>query len=207
MKVTKQLLEKYWKNACSPEEKAAVENWLSSPEEETTDLDFATMDRAENRVWQQLSKEMSGNPVNSKPITSYKKIARYATAACLALAFFSAGYFLGLQDSPSEPTVALNETKQQLHISTSLGKVTKIDSDKIDLSFKGMLQLYNASISQKMITCGTKTFVLEPFEVYYLSGSDSNPSFIKEVGSNGHIDLTGLLTGHFRIKGKNSLKI
>lgn len=84
MKITETLLHKYWKGECTAEEKSAVETWLSSVEEETTELDLFTINRARHFGWQQLKAGTTAVQAAEKTIPPCKRTFRYV-AACAVL--------------------------------------------------------------------------------------------------------------------------
>lgn len=196
MKVTKELIQKYWEDRCTPKEKEVIEHWLAAKARESTDLDLATMDRSEDRVWDRFNENII--PDYRKPtkvIPLYKKVARYAAAACLAAMFFGAGYFV---DKETSDQVVQNEQKKDrgLRIYGENGAYAKIPGDAFKLSFEGQLRLHNGSNSLKTVIVGEMIHILEPGKSYYLNGSVDGSSML---AINSKSDMDRYLKGDFRL--------
>ncbi|MEX2564347.1 MAG: hypothetical protein WD431_00210, partial [Cyclobacteriaceae bacterium] len=71
-----------------------------------------------------------------------------------------------------------------LHVTSSKGKTVKLAGDKFNVKVDGLLKFYNSSSSVKEITCGEKTFTLEPMRYYYISDSSKGAFAIQEDRSS-----------------------
>ncbi|MEM6736535.1 MAG: hypothetical protein AAF620_10755 [Bacteroidota bacterium] len=193
MKVTEKLIQKYWENKCTPDEKKAIEMWLASREREATDLDLATMNKVEDRVWNKLNENIDGDQKEeTKIVPLYKKITRYAAAACIAIAIFAAGrYSTSLEYNELTSQESTNE-EQGLMIYGGNGTSGKLSGNAFMLSFDGQLRLYNGSNNLKTIVVGDVTYVLEPKKSYFIHGNVEKSSMIaSNFLANENIPLEG----------------
>ena len=196
--VTAELLKKYIDGKCTAEETRMVESWLSSGDDDAILSDEEIGNSPEKiraRLYASLFSTESGTPV----IPLYKKLIRYAAVACLVLVSYGAGYFSKPQNTIAETAVASAETKGHLIIYHNHGKTTKIPSGRYDLRFEGSLKLYNGSDDPMVVFCGAKTLLLEPWETYYLNGSDENHSLDSGKHIANHDDFAQNLSGDFTV--------
>lgn len=171
MNVDKELLQKYVSGRCSQEECKMVEYWLSSEEE--VEYEWPLFD--EDMLKRELrSRIRIGKGHGVTTFSSVKKIIRYVSAACIALAVGLYGIYLF---TDYRTGIGTNE---QLQITSGSG-VTWVEGDHCILDFSGYLQLVNTSGKIKMVTCPSgKTFQLDPGETYYLETIKGDHYLIKE---------------------------
>jgi len=181
-RVDGKLLEKYYTGRCTPEERKRVEAWLESGEaHETPDLPENVKMSHKAQMWHNIMGEIDIAQPAAKTIPIYKKVIRYAAAACVAITLIGTGYFYGINNDITVISAFTAEVPGQLHISTGADKTAKIDGDQFRIQFEGFLQLYNASNSKMSITAGGKSYVLKPSKVYYLTGSHKKSLFIEDA--------------------------
>ena len=197
MKVTAELIKKYHLGLCTPEEALAVEGWLNSALKEDSILTDAELEMMGTNVWESVLGNIKPNQTKTIPL--YQRVVRYSAAACLVFASFSGGYLLRPYVSTTEAAVASADTKGQLVIYHNNGKSTRIPAGRYDLRFHGSLKLYNGSDTPMFVSCGVKTLLLEPWQTYYLSGSDENHSLDSGRHIANHDDLAQNLSGDFTV--------
>jgi transmembrane sensor len=92
MKITKELLERYACGLCSPEEVAAVEAWLASPESEVAFPPVFDVDRHKKAIWKGIEGQVFEEKAATLPVWSYNRFGRWLFAAAViligGLAFF-----------------------------------------------------------------------------------------------------------------------
>lgn len=136
MKVTRALIEKYHQGECSPEESAAVENWLADDQTDdmaafTSDADRDTM---KQRIWQEVQ------PV--RPF--YKRLTPILTAAAAVLLLCLLRFLPQTSPSVDSPGFTIE-----------LGKESKASFNKEQgaINFCGTIKI----VSQKDIQLSFKT--------------------------------------------------
>jgi len=93
------LLQKYYAGLCTPEEEIIVETWLQSAEtDEAPDLPEDIKMAHKEQMWRHIIGEIDIAQPAAKTIPIYKKVIRYASAACVAFLLVGAGYFAFLHD-------------------------------------------------------------------------------------------------------------
>ena len=102
MRITVELLEKYLRGLCSPEEKAAVEQWLTSSEDEVSELSAEAISEMKQNVRRSLPPFLDNNKPLVVPL--YMQVIRYAAAACIIIGVFVAGR-LSVSTSYAKPLV------------------------------------------------------------------------------------------------------
>lgn len=183
-----ELLQKYYAGRCTPEEKQRIEAWLESGEtDETPDLPDEIKSLHKEQMWQNIMAGMERPAAATNVTTLYKKVIRYAAAACVAVGIFAGGYYYGIQnaDTQNKTTAITAKHTNQLHISATSDKVAKIDGDQFQISYDGHLQLYTAANSEMTIHIGEQSYLLEPMQFYYLTGSSENPN----INDGGKLSL------------------
>lgn len=93
MKITPELLRNYSMDACTPEERRTVENWLLSAGQELPALPTDKIQQAEDLVWEKLYAGMQGVEKPSWILQPAFPIYRFAAAACLLLVAGLGFYF------------------------------------------------------------------------------------------------------------------
>ena len=196
MKITPGLLKKYAAGDCTETERLQVEQWLSDNEDLSTSLPGQKLEQERTRVWQNISGTVK--PA-TETIPLYKKSIRHVAAACIAIVFFAIGYFVATFHAPMPTASTLPPTQNELQITAENGQTTKIAGNRFNVSFSGVLQLYNASTTTTMVTCGNKTFELEPMDLYYLKGSDDKASIFSVSDLAIQKDFSHFLSGDFSV--------
>ncbi|MEM6735952.1 MAG: hypothetical protein AAGC64_04190 [Bacteroidota bacterium] len=173
MKITAELLERYWNEECSEEECKAVESWLESTKTEPDQLDELQVSDSKNNVWNDLRKSIGKEEkteevlFNPSPHTYFK----YAVA-CLLLLVLGAGYFI--KYSGNSLYEFSSEEQSQLVLSIpEQDKVALVDQGCI-VQFEGVLSLHNPTPSKKSIICNGKTYLLEAGEKYLIDSRYPN---------------------------------
>lgn len=200
MKITKELLRKYSSGFCTEEEKKAIEKWLDQKETSLDNKPIQEIPFLEKKaIWakvQRLSPELQSG--GTSVISLYKQIIRYAAVACIAAIFFSAGYFMASQPATYDGTTRTStETTDHLQIASKHDKITKFQGSHFNICFEGTIALYNASTKKTVITCGNKTFTLQPATAYYLQGSHESPALISE--NKVPMIFSNSLGGHYSV--------
>ncbi|SFM86329.1 hypothetical protein SAMN05428949_1088 [Chitinophaga sp. YR627] len=136
MQVTKALIEKYHNGECSPEESAAVENWLNDGQTDDIVAFVSEFDRTamKDKIWQEV-----------RPVTPfYKRPVAIITAAAAAL-LFCLFRFLPLT----------TETADSPGFTIELGRESKASFNKEQgaINFCGTIKI----VSQKDINLSFKT--------------------------------------------------
>lgn len=105
IKITEELLERYHRGACSPEEALAVQSWLQNEEAEASFPDTVDIGQAEREVWAHLQENIVKDKAN--PAGNRLKYLRWGgiAAAASIVVFWGISYFFGppaaLQENPS----------------------------------------------------------------------------------------------------------
>lgn len=173
MKITEELLERYWNEECSEEECKAVEAWLASGETEPDQLNERQVLSAKNNVWKDLHnsirKDEGRREIIVKP--SVNKHFQYAAACLLLLALGAAFLVKYIGTSLTDPSAP---EKLQLVLSIpEQDKVALVDQGCI-VEFQGVLSLHNPTSSKKSITCNGKVYSLEAGEKYLIDSRYPN---------------------------------
>ncbi|MEM6814847.1 MAG: hypothetical protein AAF600_10685 [Bacteroidota bacterium] len=173
MKITEELLERYWNEACSEEECKAVESWLESTETAPDQLDEHQVSDSKNNVWNELRKSIRKEEktkeilFNPSPYTYFN----YA-AACLLALVLGAGYFVKYSGN-SLYEFASDEPLQLVLSIPEQDKVALVDQGCM-VQFKGVLSLHNPTSSKKTIICNGKPYLLEAGEKYLIDSRYPN---------------------------------
>jgi len=115
------LLQKYYAGLCTPEEKKIVETWLQSAEtDEAPDLSDDIKMAHKEQMWQHIMGEIDIVQPAANAVWTYKKVIRYAAAACVAFLLVGAGYFAFLHDRQDAANALAD---------SALDIVTKTDPD------------------------------------------------------------------------------
>lgn len=186
MKITPELLKKYFDGHCTSDEKAFVESWIPGNEDILAKMTEEKVAWHTSRIWNRLQSDMKRE---GRTIPLYKKITRYAAAAAVTLMAFGAGYFV---DKGTTIQIAQEKPKedQGLVVYGGNGAYGTLPGNTFQLSFEGQLKLYNTSNSFKTVIVGDITHILEPNKSYYINGSVDSSSMIASNTSLG-IPLEG----------------
>ncbi|MEM9329418.1 MAG: hypothetical protein AAGA85_27405, partial [Bacteroidota bacterium] len=142
MKITEEILARYWNEACSEEERKAVEAWLVSNEREPDQLDEALISNAQDNVWEDLQATI-GQKEEAREVSlkfPLYNVIKYA-AACLLLLGLGAMYFAGYSGRPVFEAAASQELQLVLSIPEQ-DKVARVDQGCV-VQFEGVLSLHN----------------------------------------------------------------
>ncbi|MEM0941814.1 MAG: hypothetical protein AAGI25_18805 [Bacteroidota bacterium] len=197
MKITKELLERYGKGLCTEEEKKAIERWFEMIENPTkSDRVALNKNINKERVWSQLSQavpELLVGSGNTQNIPMYRKLTRYAAAACIIFAAFFGGRFSA--GTASANPVVDTSSKDHLYVLGANGAEGYLFGDHFEVEFNGIIRLYNGSIGHKIIHVGDTALVLESYKTYDLVGNNDNPLLSKSkyffTNPSNSIDLEG----------------
>ncbi|MEM9833807.1 MAG: hypothetical protein AAF944_24470 [Bacteroidota bacterium] len=192
--VDSELLKKYHRGLCTDEEKQAVEQWLASGGFEGA-LDLPDSEKAarKQQIWQTIARRAGWT--EPKVVPMYRRVARYAAVACIVFAAFFGGRF---SVSTANATNTVDKTpKDMLHIYGGNGAYAKMNADRYQLRFEGMLKLHNKAEQHKQIVCGEQEFTLEPHKTYFLSGSDRKAHLMTEYDFLGTYHNRILLASGF----------
>ncbi|MEM6841822.1 MAG: hypothetical protein AAF632_06325 [Bacteroidota bacterium] len=199
MKVTAELIRKYHLGQCSPEEAVAVERWLRSESEEDSVLAEEELDKMADNVWQSVSSRLDTGSAPAVPL--YKKLTRYAAAACIIIGVFVAGLLTGF--TYAEPLAdTINNAEHltdQLHIYGGDGAYGQIGGSRYRIEFEGVIKLENNSRKPKQVVCGEQEFTLQPQRTYFLSGSNQRARITDNSYSPNPPDFQNELAGGFSI--------
>lgn len=113
MKITPGLLERYYKNLCSPEENKAVEDWQLSTE---ADLEIVLPEEEDKEsqkalIWASLSDALAQERnlvVEDKPAIKRDLKTLWLAAACLLILSGTGLTFYSLKDFGNQPAAAIN---------------------------------------------------------------------------------------------------
>ena len=182
MKITPELVNRYHSNRCTVQEAEAVQAWLLSGEIEDSLPEPEQADAWLELTWTKIAAkiDLSLAKEETPVVPFYKKLIRYASAACVLLAILMGGYFFLQQD---KKPLANKEKADALLVSTAGYKPVSITDNSCKIKFKGHLQLTNNSSEIKTIVCEDKTmktFQLQPGESYYLEALNGTPCLVNQ---------------------------
>lgn len=128
MKISKELIEKYHNGTCSDEEKAAVEHWLLSDEDDETMewTDASEKMEVQSQMWSGIASEL---PFQD-PALNHQRRARSIfpfwrpLAAACAFAVLGAMLYVALHKTNQRPIIALNNTSQTNNKNVQEGNFT-----------------------------------------------------------------------------------
>lgn len=153
MKISPELIEKYFLETCSAEEQKAVEQWLSNNTDEDSNLSNSTLEKMQSNIWNSFSKSRSPNTTKVIPI--YKKITRYAAAACITIGLVLTATQIFKTYGYMNSKMAFNNTSNTKQIQKSgiidftlmpnskMDVVTNLSKTKSDIVFCGDVELVN----------------------------------------------------------------
>lgn len=106
-----QLLQKYLRGECTPEEKAFVEHWYGLLETETgesgQDLDWTEL---EDRLWSQMQQKMHADATADEAPVVPMPTTRYRWVGIAAAVLLVAGWFIGRQSFQNPETTTAQTT-------------------------------------------------------------------------------------------------
>ena len=216
MIITKELLRRYHQGLCSEEERRAVERWLNATDDPSSDLNLISekeFDHRKGLIWSKMSqvapdlevpsrinygKNRSNELGQGKTATFlFKQFVRLSAAACIIFAVFFAGR-LSVNTGYANPVVD-KTPKDHLFIYGGNGAKGNLPGQAFKVLFNGRLRLYNESQMTKRIQVGDQEFVLESYQIYYLSGSIEKPTLLSsKYFPNDHFENI-TLEGDFSI--------
>ena len=171
MEITPALLEKYQLGTCTPDEKKAVEKWLDDTCDVPKDVPSTTTKAMSASVWTKVSGTIATDIAPTIPL--YRKVVRYAAAACILCAVFFAGRFS--VDSVKADPVPKNPLKDHLFIFGGDEAQAHILGESFEVKFDGTIKLYNSGFTPKTIQVGDTSIILSSQKKYYLTRSFENP--------------------------------
>ncbi|MEM6843490.1 MAG: hypothetical protein AAF944_19170 [Bacteroidota bacterium] len=201
MQITKELLQKYASGHCTEAERQRVERWLFQDEEVSGEFDEEKIATELDRRWQAIAAKMDPSHP-TKVIPKYKKLTRYAAAACIVIGIFAAGFSTGFTFAkPAADTVKkVEHLTDLLHIYGGDGTYAQITGTRYQIKFEGTLKLYNNANQPKQIVCGEQEFTLEPHRTYHLGGSDDQANLSSKSQPLGAYHEEEGLVGDFSIR-------
>lgn len=152
MKVSKEVIERYHREECSPEEQRIVEQWLDSEEVEMSFPENADLKAIGDRGWRKISGRYQIFPkaqaVASPKLDNYRRIWQFA--ACLALVLGLAFFYYsntGWKNNPRNQAFAYKEVKtrkgEKLMVTLPDGTVVWLNAEsdlRFPENFKGELR-------------------------------------------------------------------
>ncbi|MEM0940245.1 MAG: hypothetical protein AAF600_14060 [Bacteroidota bacterium] len=189
MNISNDLLNKYAKGLCSEGEKILVEKWMKSGTSPDEGLFADQFDPHKKSVWSLIKSNILQE---SDPFSPFKNIVRYAAAACILLLTFFGGRF-SVNTANANPIVN-KLLENHLYIFGGDGGQGNLPGENFKIVFKGTIKLYNSSLDAKSIQVGDTSFILRPYQDYYLSGSPENPTLLNSILPNdayGTVKLEG----------------
>lgn len=200
MKITDELILRYFSNKCTEKERLFIEEWLKSNEYDSSELtddeliklgkstweaieksnheSFRRADRAvlkenieQKRVWFQLLQAIPKLKGREGSKTIFPHKKLTKYAAAACVII---GVFVGglLTGFTYAKPLVNTEPGDLLYIYSAQGVQGKLKGEQFQMRFDGKLKMYNGSLNPKIIICGDQQFVLEPRQAYYFSGSD-----------------------------------
>ena len=179
MKITKKLLERHGLGLCSEDEKKAIERWFETLDDPSLNLRTDnTPEFKKEYTWSKMAQTLPEledrmSLGRAKQIQLFKYALRYAAAACFVVGVFFIGRIsVGTANANSMPK---NPMENMLHIAGVNGAEGYLPGQEFEIRFDGQIKLFNGAPSRKKIYVGEKSFFIESYRTYYLSGSTENP--------------------------------
>ncbi|MBN8824551.1 MULTISPECIES: FecR family protein [unclassified Spirosoma] len=142
-----QLLQKYLRGECTPEEKAFVEHWYGSLETETgesgQDLDWVEL---ENRLWSQMQRKLHDDEtadearIVAMPATRYRWVGVAAAVLLLAGWFFSRQTFQKLESNTAQTTSVGTNWLERTNTTSKSMLVRLDDGSKVHLAARSSIR-------------------------------------------------------------------
>ena len=178
--INPELLERYFKQQCTPEESLHVEKWLLLNRfENGLGLSATEKSVIHESIWNKFVSKVDQKP--STYVFKRKWVHAITTAACLVLTISVTGLYL-LKPAPNIQDIAettVPDMDNSLWVRTNSGETKKIISDHCNIEVEGILFLHNNSDSTKTVTSGDITLKLNPNQSLYLSNrADGHPMAI-----------------------------
>ncbi|MEM0941317.1 MAG: hypothetical protein AAF600_12075 [Bacteroidota bacterium] len=190
MQITKKLPSKYALNQFNPAEKEVVESWLKKTDDTDTTPFRTDFVKAKPRMWRNINLKKQ-----TKIIPLYKKLTRYAAAACILMAVFIVGRYA----TTAENTVYAKEQAGNLIVYGSNGTYAKIPGNTFSLQFDGQLKLHSGSSTAKTTKVGDATYILAPGKTYYLIRNHQHSSLIPARVYGNEMIADAQINGDFSI--------
>ena len=164
MKITKQLILKYYSGQCTEEERVFVENWMASSEDEPSELSENVLSEMDERAWKRIKQtnkislqredkeykrlktlDRFGSNRNAKvsgTIPKYRRLARISVAAFLAMVFFIAVFWLlnPLDSQPKDTMVSWKGYTTRQSIRGERPTITLPDGSTVHLNSESLLK-------------------------------------------------------------------
>ena len=167
MKITEELLRKYYTGNCTEAEKRRVREWINSTADEESELSERDTFRMKENTWKIIEKRY-GFGARSAFQISWQQVGRYAAACVLVLL---GAIFLIQNEEENATQVTTNDGG--ILAFTGNGKSTVI-KDNCEIDFTISLQLKNNSDTYKTIVCLGKNIRLRPHQMYRITKSNEN---------------------------------
>lgn len=178
MKISKELLQKYVSGNCTEDERKEIDIWLNSggkfPKTHYEEL----FEPRKEIIRQKLHKRLWHNYNTLGRNT--KRIIRFSAAACMLFGAFLGGRVSANTNAPAIVESHKNE-KQHLYITGGKGSNGNLPGDNFQVKFDGTLRLYNGSLKPQTVQSGSSSFILEPKQAYFLTGSTENAQLINDL--------------------------
>ncbi|MEM6737295.1 MAG: hypothetical protein AAGC64_12685 [Bacteroidota bacterium] len=209
-RITPELLKRYYSDGCTQEEKRLVEQWIELEDEEDSmnEISASAHDMIQKGAWEKIQQKVQLNQIvdeGSKVIPLYKKLTRYAAAACLAMAIFAAGRYSSNSQSKDPLTATQRlDKKGYLTVFGGNGAQGKIQGETFDISLNGELKLFNSSAYTMSVHCGERVYEIEPKRTYYLSGNEERSSLISSENLANSQFQDFRLEGYFLVRNVKS---
>jgi hypothetical protein len=183
MKITKELIERYLLDACTGEEREAVERWLASSAGENTTLSEETLENMSTNIWASLETSL---PDRRNSFTS-GWWPRLAVAACLVAGMVGLSFLFVYKSANTEIAFSSYGTKNELKGAARLiefslkpnssvnGSISRYGSRGY-LNFTGSLKMVSEAGSDLEIDFGvgdkvpvlSRKAIIEGGQMYYV---------------------------------------
>lgn len=179
MKITTELLKKYALNACTAQEREAVDRWLADTDSDVPHISDEQWERANALMKMDIAKHVGTHHKTIVPM--HKKWMRYAVAACVAAAIFFVGRYSANEGTSAIAQQSTEQESNNLLVYGGNGAYAKIPGNEFSLQFDGRLKLYNGSKESKTVTVGNQTYTLKPRQIYILTGNNEKSSLVADL--------------------------
>ena len=191
MKISNELLRKYIRGECNPNEKKAVENWMESSEVQGN-LAEEQLATSIDSIREKLFSEIFAKSSRGRIIPLYKKVLKYTVAASIVLAVYMAGALLPNPFKKETVSVKIVEVgypepAPALYVSTFEGKAEKIIAKEYNINFEGLIRIYSDSDETQTVICNGKRIELEPRMAYFLLDSKANSFYRLDESSASNV--------------------
>lgn len=186
--INKKLLQKYFNGTCTKDEAKLVEAWLASKEyNEPLEMEENTKEHNKKLIWDEISSSMdvgdSAQDDSAPVIPLYKKLTRYAVAACVTTLVLVGYFYQNRTDkSSSINPIGKIDSKDLYYLTSYHGETEKITAYQCELELDGAIRMYNDSEEFKMVICASKKFMLHPKQDVWIINQENSPIHSKDQG-------------------------